>query len=98
MRHAGAISDNNYTSSGKVSVYEHIYLCIYATYTRAGEETQEVAGSKSGGAGQSETPRKLSASENGVVSGMPYVYICTVQNFLKTQTRFCPQEISDNPS
>lgn len=40
-----------------------MYMC-----TRAEEEPQEVAGSKSGGGGQSETPRKLSASGNG---GMP---------------------------
>lgn len=29
MRHAGAISDNNYTSSGKVSVYEHTSMYAY---------------------------------------------------------------------
>jgi len=44
MRHAGAISANNYTSSGKVSVYEHtslsLYIYIYMC-TRAGEERRK---------------------------------------------------------
>lgn len=40
MRHAGAISDNNYTSSGKVSVYEHISIYIHVC-TRAGEERRK---------------------------------------------------------
>lgn len=41
---AGAISANNYTSSGKVSVYEHTSLSLYiyiCVCTRAGEERRK---------------------------------------------------------